>query len=167
MQRYKLVQSKKFHDQRGYFFETFRDEWFDSTKIKFVQDNLSYSKKNVLRGMHYQKYPGQDKFLTVLKGEILDVIVDIRKESPDYKKYFQFELSDQNGLQLYIPHGYAHGFFVKSSEAIVLYKVSSYFDSKEEKTFRYNDQSIGIKWPDQEYILSDRDKNALDFDGGL
>ena len=117
--------------------------------------------------MHYQRLPGQDKFVTVLKGEILDVIVDIRKDSPDYKKWFSFELSEQNGCQLYIPHGYAHGFLVNSPEAIVLYKVSSYFDPKEEKSFRYNDPSIGIKWPDQKYILSDRDQNALDFDGGL
>lgn len=167
MQQYQLLQSKKYHDQRGYFFETFREEWFDFIKVKFVQDNLSYSKKHVLRGMHYQRLPGQDKFVTVLKGEILDVIVDIRKDSPDYKKWFSFELSEQNGCQLYIPHGYAHGFLVNSPEAIVLYKVSSYFDPKEEKSFRYNDPSIGIKWPDQKYILSDRDQNALDFDGGL
>lgn len=167
MQKYTLMQTKKYHDQRGYFFETFREELLDFTNTKFVQDNLSFSKKNVLRGMHYQNHPGQAKFVTVLKGEIFDVIVDIRKNSPDYKKWFSFDLSEQNGLQLYIPHGYAHGFFVKSDEAIVLYKVSSYFDPKEEKTFRYNDPSIGITWPVKEVILSDRDREAVDFDGGL
>ena len=114
--------------------------------------------------MHYQKKPGQAKLVSVIKGSIYDVIVDIRKESPTYKKWAGIELSEENNLQLLVPNGFAHGFFVLSDDAIVTYKVTSYFDAEQEKTFRYDDSKIGIVWPQGEKILSPKDKEALNFE---
>ena len=160
----KIYQLKKYFDTRGYFFENYRENLFSNTQLKFVQDNISYSKKGVLRGMHYQKKPGQAKLVSVIKGNIYDVIVDIRKESPTYKKWAGIELSEENNLQLLVPNGFAHGFFVLSDDAIVTYKVTSYFDAEQEKTFRYDDSKIGIVWPQGEKILSPKDKEALNFE---
>lgn len=162
----KIFHRKRFDDQRGWFSEVYRKEWFDELRVEFVQDNVSFSKKQILRGMHYQTVPGQAKFVSVLKGKIFDVIVDIRKNSQNFKKWTGFELSAENGKQLFIPVGFAHG-FVALEDAIVSYKVSSYFDPETEKSFRYDDPSIQIDWPIKEVILSERDRNAPNFLEGL
>ena len=126
----------------------------------FVQDNCSVSTKGVLRGMHFQRNPGQAKLVTVLDGEIFDVIVDLRPESPTYGKWEGFSLNSEAHAQLYIPAQCAHGFCVLSERACVMYKTSSYFDSAEERTFRYDDPEVGIKWPIDDPILSEKDLQA-------
>lgn len=147
-------------DIRGSFFEMYREKDYQDKKISpsFVQVNTSSSEKRVLRGMHAQ--PGQDKLLTVIKGEIYDVVVDIRPDSPTFKDYAGYYLDDQKHEQIYIPSGFAHGFVVLSNEAHIVYQVSSYYDPKTEITFRYDDDEIAIKWPIGDPILSSRDENA-------
>lgn len=151
----KLVTPTVFEDERGYFFESFQKENFQTS---FVQDNVSFSKKGTIRALHYQRKPGQIKLVSCLQGEIFDVAVDIRKESPTFGKWIGKKLSEKNHHQLYIPIGFAHGFCVLSETALVQYKVSSKYDSKEEKSIRWNDPTINISWPIQNPILSKRDQ---------
>ena len=155
-----MTTSRLFVDERGFFRETFRKSW---SEISFVQDNHSFSKQGVIRGMHFQRSPGQVKWVTVLTGTIFDVIVDIRKASPTFGKWAGIYLEAEKGDQILIPNGFAHGFCVTSYEAHVLYKVSSYFDPQEEKSFRYNDPDINIQWPCETPILSERDAEAPRF----
>jgi len=154
----KKITLKTFSDERGFFRETFRDSRLFST---FVQDNHSFSKKNVIRGMHFQCSPGQAKLVTPVQGVIFDVVVDIRKNSLTFGKWEGVYLDAALGDQLFIPVGFAHGFCVLSEEgAHVCYKVSSFYDSHEEKTFRYDDPRVGIKWPCSTPLLSERDRLA-------
>lgn len=146
-----------FADDRGFFSETFRQSW---SEYQFVQDNHSFSKQGVVRGMHFQRSPGQVKWVTVLTGVIFDVVVDIRKESSTFGQWAGVYLDADKGDQLLIPVGFAHGFCVTSQEAHVLYKVSAYYDPQEEKTFRYDDPDINILWPIENPILSERDESA-------
>ncbi len=152
----KLFQLKSFSDERGFFAEVFRKEG-----MEFVQDNLSFSKKGVIRGMHFQSTPGQAKLVTVITGKIYDVFVDIRPESENFGKWGAVELDQSN--QLLVPVGFAHGFAVLSESAHVLYKVSNFYNPETEKSFRYDDPRIGIKWPIEKPILSERDRNAPGF----
>lgn len=152
----KIVPLIRFEDQRGWFLELFSQE-----QNKFVQDNLSFSRRGVIRGMHFQRSPGQAKLLTVLQGEVLDVFVDLRKSSPTFLKWESVALDCEK--QLYLPVGFAHGFCVVSETALVHYKVSSLYNPEEEKAFRYDDPTIGIKWPITDPILSERDRNAPYF----
>ena len=142
-------------DCRGRFLELFRLSECVKMGVTeaFVQDNCSVSTKGVLRGMHFQRNPGQAKLVTVLDGEIFDVIVDLRPESPTYGKWEGFSLNSEAHAQLYIPAQCAHGFCVLSERACVMYKTSSYFDSAEERTFRYDDPEVGIEWPIDDPIL--------------
>lgn len=155
-----LVEAKSFLDDRGFFLESFKESDFISNGIdtKFVQDNFSHSVKGVLRGLHYQKNPkAQAKLVTALRGEIFDVAIDIRKNSPTYGKWVGEKLSDQNHRLLYIPEGFAHGFCVLSQDADVLYKVNNEYSPEHEKGIMWNDPEIDIAWPTDKPILVEKD----------
>lgn len=155
------ISSKKFKDERGYFFEFYKKSEFEKIGIKeeFVQDNVSLSKKGVLRGLHYQKNPdAQGKLVTCLKGEVLDVIVDIRKGSPTYGKWKSYILSEENGRMLYVPAGYVHGFLTLSDEAIFLYKCTKEYSSSQDRGIIWNDPDIGVDWGVENPILTAKDK---------
>ena len=145
----KIIEPKVYTDHRGYFFESFNQKEFCDKikKMSFIQDNQSKSLFGVLRGMHYQSAPyEQSKLVRVISGEIQDVAVDIRKDSPTYLKYVSAILNDSNNHQIFIPKGFAHGFLVLSRSAIVNYKVDSFYNSNAEKSISYNDLKINIKW---------------------
>ncbi len=156
----KLIEPRVFEDDRGYFFESFRDSIFKDTGIgvEFVQDNVSKSCQNTVRGLHYQIKSPQDKLVTCLKGTIIDVAVDIRKESPTFGQHLAFELSDENHRLLLIPKGFAHGFSVLSKEAIISYKCSDYYNPDGERGIRWDDPSVQINWRVNNPILSGKDK---------
>ncbi|HSX12213.1 MAG TPA: dTDP-4-dehydrorhamnose 3,5-epimerase [Rhabdochlamydiaceae bacterium] len=161
----KLIKPKVFSDDRGFFLECYRREQYLKCGIEFefVQDNHSYSKKDVLRGMHFQKSPGQVKLVSVLKGKILDVVVDIRLASPTFGQFESVILDGESHQQLLIPIGFAHGFLVLSEGAHVFYKVSSPYDPAEEKSFRFDDPMVGIQWPIKNALVSERDLEAPPF----
>jgi dTDP-4-dehydrorhamnose 3,5-epimerase len=155
-----LVQSKVFFDERGYFQELYKTSEIKEAGIQdnFVQDNFSYSKKNVLRGLHYQISPKpQAKLVRVLEGKILDVAVDIRQNSETFKQWVSIELSEGDGKAFYIPAGFAHGFMVLSESARVLYKTSAEYDPNLEKGIKYNDPELNIIWPVKNPIVSEKD----------
>ena len=156
-----LIEPTVHHDSRGRFFESYAKEKYRAVGIQedFVQDNQSLSNKNVLRGLHYRIAPEQSKLVRVVKGEVFDVVVDIRKSSPTFGKWQSFILSDTNHLQLYVPVGFAHGFCVLSDKMEFLYKVSEYYSGEKEKGLIWNDPDIGIDWPISDPILSDKDKS--------
>lgn len=148
-------------DERGFFLESFRADVFGEAGIdlEFVQDNHSRSSRGIVRGMHFQ--PGQAKLVRCVRGEILDVIVDIRPGSPSFGRWEAVELSDANHRQLFVPDGFAHGFCVLSEVADVTYKVSSYYDATTEGGFRFDDPEVGIQWPSTlELSVSARDRAA-------
>jgi len=154
-----LVEPKVFPDDRGFFLELFKESVF-STEIDtgFVQDNFSHSVKGVLRGLHYQKNPkAQSKLVTVLRGEIFDVAVDIRKNSPTHGKWVGEILSKNNHKLLYIPEGFAHGFCVLSEEADIFYKVNREYSPENEKGILWNDPEINISWPIDKPLLQEKD----------
>lgn len=155
-----LIQPKRWDDSRGFFVETFHQEALAAAGIThpFVQDNLSFSKKNVLRGLHFQKPPhAQAKLVRCTSGEIFDVAVDCNPDSETFGKSVEATLSGENQNMLYIPAEYAHGFCVLSSEAIVEYKVSDYYHPECASGVRYNDQAFAISWPVHELVLSEQD----------
>jgi len=155
-----VIEAKSFSDERGFFFESFKESDFTSNGIdtKFVQDNISHSIKNVLRGLHYQKNPkAQGKLVTVITGEIFDVAVDIRVGSPTFGKWVGETLSEKNHKSLYVPRGFAHGFCVQSNEADVLYKVDNEYSSQDERGILWNDPTLKIDWKVNTPILTKRD----------
>ena len=152
----KVIFSKVHKDTRGSFREIFKKKFFKSKN--FVFTCVSKSKKNVLRGMHLQTRNGQGKYLTVLKGEILDVCIDLRKNSKTFGKHFVINISDRNGISVYIPPGFAHGFLGLKSENIISYHCTNYRSKKHEIGINWNDGDIKIKWPIKNPILSKRDK---------
>ncbi len=154
-----LLEVDCYDDERGYFLETWQKESYLKLGIReeFVQDNLSYSKYGVLRGLHYQKPYGQGKLVYVIEGEVYDVAVDIRKGSPTFGHWEGYFLSGTNSLQMYIPSGFAHGFCVTSEKAIFAYKCNNYYNNESEKGLIWNDATLGIKWPVKEPILSEKD----------
>lgn len=157
-----LVEPKSYEDSRGFFLENFHEQIFQNNQItsKFIQDNISFSKKNILRGLHFQLNPkAQAKLVSVINGKIFDVAVDIRKNSSTYGKWVGEILSSINHKSLFIPEGFAHGFCVLSNEANVMYKTSEYYYPNLEKGIAWNDPSIGISWPINEPILSEKDLN--------
>lgn len=158
----KRIRPKIFADQRGFFFETYRQPMYTSFGIDpvFVQDNLSFSKKGTLRALHYQSTPGQAKLISCLQGKIFDVAVDIRPGSSTFGEWEGVELDDENNHQLFIPIGFAHGYCVLSETALVHYKVSSVYHSDTECSLRWNDPRFNIKWPIQDPILSERDQRS-------
>ena len=149
-------------DARGFFLETARADRFAELGIteEWVQDNHSRSARGVLRGMHFQLGRGQAKLVRCARGAILDVVVDIRRESPTFGKWEGHTLDDERHRQLFVPVGFAHGFCVRSDLADVTYKCSSYYDPKLERTIAYDDPDIGIEWPDVDLIVSERDRAA-------
>ncbi len=163
-----LIEPIKNKDLRGSFTEVFRNDLLnDNLKfpISFCQDNLAYSKKNVLRGLHFQEEPySQSKFLYVSFGEILDVVVDMRKNSSTYAKYFSIILSSENNKSILIPKGFAHGYLTLSEKAVVNYKVDNYYNKKYDKGFKYNDPNLNIDWKinPNDIIISEKDNN-LDY----
>ena len=155
-----LVEPKSFSDERGFFLENFKESDFKNNGIstKFVQDNFSHSTKGVLRGLHFQKNPkAQAKLVFVTKGKILDVVVDIRKNSSTFKKWYSKILSDENHNLLFVPEGFAHGFCVLSGEADVFYKVTREYSEEDERGIIWNDPDIGIKWPIDNPLISKKD----------
>lgn len=155
-----LVQAKAFGDDRGFFQETYKESDFVAGGIRrrFVQDNFSYSCKGVLRGLHYQMNPSaQGKLVCCLRGEILDVAVDIRKGSPTYGKWVSAILSGQNRRMLWVPEGFAHGFQALSDDVMVTYKVTAEYDLKTDRGIRWDDPAIGIEWPLTGPLLSPKD----------
>ena len=157
----KLVIPKHYSDERGYFLENFKESEFSANKInaKFVQDNVSFSTKGVLRGLHYQIKPKeQAKLVSVISGEIFDVAVDIRKDSPTFGKWVGRIISEKNHEMLYIPEGFAHGFCTLSNTANVLYKVTNEYSPENEQGIIWNDPNVSISWPIKNLIVSEKDK---------
>ena len=161
-----LIQPDVYEDDRGIFKVTFNESLYRKAKIeyKYLQDNLSVSKKNVLRGLHFQKSNPQGKLVTCIRGQVLDVVVDIDKNSNTFGQYYSVTLSDSNHKQLWIPPGYAHGFYVLSSAAHFLYKCTSYYDPNSESGIIWNDPALSIKWPTENPILSLKDQNLPTID---
>lgn len=163
-----VIQPQIFEDERGYFFESFNNKKFeDLTGIKtsFVQDNQSKSKIDVVRGMHFQNPPfAQQKLVRVLQGSILDVVLDIRSNSPTYGEYFTVELSSSNLKQIYVPAGFAHGFKTLEDDTIIVYKCSDYYHPESEQTILWNDPTIQMDWNIKNPIVSEKDKNGRNFD---
>jgi dTDP-4-dehydrorhamnose 3,5-epimerase len=151
-----ILKSQIYKDKRGFLKETFRK---DILNRNFPFDIMSYSKKNVLRGLHFQSKYSQAKLITVTHGKILDVAVDLRKKSKTFGKYFSIEINQYDDFSFFIPENFAHGFLCLSNSCTVNYKCSNYRNSKYEKTLAWNDQNINIKWPIKKPILSDKDKN--------
>ena len=155
----RIVSNKIYKDKRGHFKEDFKSAFFKGSN--FIFSCTSKSKKNVLRGLHMQTQKKQAKFVSVLKGSILDVVVDLRKNSQTFGKHFKIELTDKNGKSIFIPAGFAHGFLAKEKENIVHYYNTNYRSSKHEIGIMWNDPSLKIRWPIKKPILSKKDKNNL------
>ncbi|MCF3191595.1 dTDP-4-dehydrorhamnose 3,5-epimerase [Pseudomonas bubulae] len=175
-----VIEPRVYSDDRGWFMESFNDERFRTELTSlglscpgtFVQDNHSSSKKGVLRGLHFQMAPhAQGKLVRVVKGAAFDVAVDIRKDSPTYKKWVAVELSSDNKKMLWIPKGFAHGFLALEEGTEFLYKTTDYYDPSSEQSIRWDDQAFAIDWPvDNDLIVSLKDSNAPTFseiEGGL
>ena len=164
-----ILEPKIIKDERGYFMESFNEKTFQEgvgQKVTFVQDNQSFSKKGTLRGLHYQNPPfAQTKLVRVLQGEIMDVAVDLRKDSPTFGKHFAIVLSAENKKQLLVPQGFAHGFSVLSETAVVLYKCDNYYNKQSEGGIRYDDATLAIDWGMdlKEAIVSEKDAVLPDF----
>ncbi len=157
-----IVEPTVFSDSRGFFMEGWHNEKYKASGIPhmFVQDNISLSKKGVLRGIHFQNPGEQGKLVSVLAGSVFDVAVDVRPESPTFKKWVGVELSADNKRQLFIPAGYGHGFCVLSDEALFVYKCTEYYRKDYEHTVRWDDPDIGVDWPTGEHIMSEKDASA-------
>ncbi len=157
-----ILEPKVFEDARGWFFESYNEKVFEELGItaKFVQDNVSFSRKGVLRGLHYQLAPmSQGKLVRVSRGEVFDVVVDIRRNSETFGKWFGLRLSEQNKKMVWIPPGFAHGFLVLSDTAEFNYKVTNFYSPEHERTLRYDDQQVGIEWPTLEVPLCISEKD--------
>jgi len=154
-----ILEPQIFEDERGYFMETHHNQRFQSADIDctFVQDNLSFSKKNVLGGLHFQKTKPQAKLIQAVSGGIFDVGVDLRKGSPTFGKWFGVVLSEENKRQFFVPEGFAHGFCVLSQSAHVAYKCSDFYDPQDEGGLHWSDPDIAIDWPLKDPIISAKD----------
>ena len=158
-----IIEPKVFGDERGFFLETFQAERYTSEAgitLPFVQDNHSRSSKSVLRGLHFQKTKPQGKLVRVVRGQVYDVAVDIRKGSPTYGQWEGVILSEENKTQLWVPPGFAHGFVVLSDTADFEYKCTDYYDPSDEGSILWNDSDLDIPWPIDNPILSNKDASA-------
>lgn len=168
-----IVKPRVFRDNRGLFFETFNQIQFkEATSLDrpFIQDNTSYSTKGVLRGLHFQTGAmAQAKLVRVASGRVLDVVVDLRKESPSFGKSFSVILDDKEHLQLYVPRGFAHGFVTLSENSIFCYKCDNYYDKASEGGIIYNDATLAIDWhlPEVEFIVSEKDLELPTFEEAI
>lgn len=168
-----VISPKVFTDKRGYFFESFNLNKFKEltgVNINFIQDNQSQSSKGVLRGLHFQAGEfAQAKLVRVIKGSVLDVCVDLRKESPTFGKHFSIILDDKNNKQLFIPRGFAHGFLVLENETIFSYKCDNVYNKSSERGILFNDKRLNINWnfTDDKILLSDKDKQLPTFENFL
>jgi dTDP-4-dehydrorhamnose 3,5-epimerase len=160
-----LIEPRVFNDERGFFYESYNKKVYQNFGIivNFVQDNHSRSQKNTLRGLHYQVNPGQAKLVRVIFGEVFDVAVDIRFGSPTFGQWVGHYLNANNKQQMFIPAGFAHGFCVTSDFAEFEYKCSELYSPQDERGIRWNDPDLGILWPVENPILSDKDKNNTLF----
>jgi len=163
-----LLEPQLFGDQRGYFMETWRADFFAELglDLPFVQDNQSSSGAGVLRGIHYQIRQPQGKLVRVISGRVFDVAVDLRRSSPTFGKWAGVELSAENRRLFWVPPGFGHGFYVLSEEAEFVYKCTDYYAPEHERVIRYDDDRIGIKWPLREgvtTVLSEKDETGLKF----
>ncbi|USH03287.1 dTDP-4-dehydrorhamnose 3,5-epimerase [Grimontia kaedaensis] len=164
----KIIEPTVFGDERGFFMETWNQKRFEDLvtgkPTQFVQDNHSKSKKGILRGLHYQTENTQGKLVRVVSGEVFDVAVDIRKNSPTFGKWVGVYLSAENKRQLWVPEGFAHGFCVTSEEAEFTYKCTDYYNPSSEISIKWNDETLAIEWPiSSEPKLSEKDAKALQF----
>lgn len=164
-----IIEPKIFKDERGYFFESYSERDFTKAigNITFVQDNESKSSYGVLRGLHFQKGKyAQSKLVRVVKGKVLDVAVDIRKDSKTFGQHYSIILSEENQLQFFIPKGFAHGFAVLSDEAIFQYKCDEFYSKENEDAIMWNDKTLNIDWllPEKDIILSEKDKHHPTFE---
>lgn len=164
-----VIEPKVWVDERGYFLETFHQNWFNdlNMQVDFVQDNQSFSNRGVLRGLHCQAAPyAQGKLVRVIKGEVVDIAVDIRENSPTYGQHFSIHLSEENKKLVWVPPGFLHGFITLKDETIFTYKVSNYYHKESEVGVIWNDKTLNIDWilPESELIISDKDKNLGTFD---
>ena len=155
-----LIEPSVFEDKRGFFMETYQQKKYTGSGIEsnFIQDNLSFSVRGTLRGLHYQLPHAQAKLVQVIKGEIFDVTVDIRRDSPTFAKWIGVNLSGENRRQLYIPEGFAHGFCVLSETAIFTYKCSDFYSPDSERGILWSDPDIGVDWPVENPVLSEKDR---------
>ena len=153
----KLIKSKIYRDNRGFLREVYKNKLLNDS---FLFDVMSYSKKNVLRGLHIQTQKSQAKIITVTHGKILDVVVDLRKNSKTFGKYFSIVISQNSEFSFYIPRGFAHGFLCLSKECTVNYRCSQYRHKKSETTLNWDDKDVDVKWPIKKPILSTKDKNG-------
>jgi len=161
-----IIQPTIFGDHRGYFFESFRKDALKEAGVEweFVQDNQSMSKKNILRGLHFQAPPvAQGKLVQVIKGAVLDVVVDIRKDSATYGQHFKIELTEKNKTIFWIPPGFAHGFLTLADDTIFSYKCTDYYNPKAEGSVNWNSPSLKIDWGIENPILSEKDALAVNF----
>ncbi|WP_418508825.1 dTDP-4-dehydrorhamnose 3,5-epimerase [Corallibacter sp.] len=165
-----VIEPNVFADDRGYFFESYNKEKFNKAlgqNINFVQDNESFSSKGVLRGLHFQKGEfAQAKLVRVIKGEVLDVAVDLRPDSPSFGKYESVVLTGENKKQFFVPRGFAHGFVVLSDTAIFSYKCDNFYNKESEGGLIFNDKTLNIDWklPESECLLSEKDKILPTFE---
>jgi dTDP-4-dehydrorhamnose 3,5-epimerase len=157
-----LIEPDVFGDERGYFYETWNQKRYEAAGIPgpFVQDNLSYSQHGVLRGLHFQHPHPQGKLVSVLKGEVYDVAVDIRQGSPRFGQWVGVYLGAENQRQLWVPEGFAHGFCVTGADALFTYKCTDFYSPESEGSIRWDDPRIGIDWPIREAMVSDKDQAA-------
>ncbi|USH03256.1 dTDP-4-dehydrorhamnose 3,5-epimerase [Grimontia kaedaensis] len=164
----KIIEPTVFGDERGFFMETWNQQKFEELvtgkPTPFVQDNHSKSKKGILRGLHYQTENTQGKLVRVVSGEVFDVAVDIRKDSPTFGKWVGIYLSAENKRQLWVPEGFAHGFYVTSEEAEFVYKCTDYYNPSAEQSILWKDAALKIAWPIKELpLLAEKDKNGISF----
>jgi dTDP-4-dehydrorhamnose 3,5-epimerase len=164
----KIIEPAVFGDERGFFMETWNQQKFEALVTGkptiFVQDNHSKSKQGILRGLHYQTENTQGKLVRVVSGEVYDVAVDIRKESPTFGQWVGVYLSAENKRQLWVPEGFAHGFYVTSDEAEFVYKCTNYYDPESEVSILWDDEKLNIDWQlNEKPLLSDKDKNGIKF----
>lgn len=162
----RIIKPKIYRDSRGYFFESFNKSLFEKNgiSIDFVQDNQSLSQKGTVRGLHLQNNPfAQAKLVRVIKGKVLDIAVDIRKNSPTYGKHYSCELSEENQMQFFIPTGFAHGFATLEDNTIFSYKCSDFYNKESEDSIYWNDPDLNINWGVENPTLSDKDKLSKSF----
>ena len=155
-----IFQNKKYNDKRGYFKELIRE---NKVNNKFPFLVVSFSKKNVIRGLHLQRKNSQGKFVSVLKGKIFDVAVDLRKNSKTFGKYYSCILSEKNSKSIFIPPGFAHGFQTLDNENYITYSCTRYRHSKSEIAIKFDDKDLNIKWPSNKKVVSEKDQNGLAF----